>query len=115
MTDPASSQSQWRSVVGMMGVAGAAVWVAWTLPSPAHPLGSDWGHHFTVAEFLWHPDPDIGYPLFRRPWFGWLLGAVGEWIGYLPAAQLIVIGPCGDGFGSETNPIRVLRIYVIRT
>jgi len=61
----------------------------WIQPSPGYPLGSDWGHHFSVAEFIWHPDPDISYPLFRRPWYGWLLGALGEGMGYLEAAQLL--------------------------
>ncbi len=89
MSGNVPSPSRWQTVAGAVCITAAAVWVAMTLPAPAHPLGSDWGHHFTVAEFIWHPDPDIGYPLFRRPWYGWLLGALGEGMGYLEAAQFI--------------------------
>ncbi len=62
-------------------------WVS--VPVIGHPLGSDWGHYFTVAEYLWNPTPGLAYPDFRKPWFGWLLGGLGQWLGYLSAAQLI--------------------------
>jgi len=70
-------------------IASAGGWMACTLPDTSVPLGSDWGHHFTAAEYIWHPGPDVQYPLFRRPWYGWLLGAVGEHTGYFAAGLLI--------------------------
>jgi len=64
--------------------------VGWfSLPTISHPLGSDWGHYFTAAEFIWDPSPGVAYPDFRKPWFGWLLGGLGQVMGYLAAAQLI--------------------------
>ena len=61
----------------------------WTLPVVNHPLGSDWGHYFTAAEYIWNPVDGIAYPDFRKPWFGWLIGGLGQGIGYLDAAQWV--------------------------
>ena len=66
MTDSTSNQSRWHAIVGVLGIAAAVGWFVWIQPRPVHPLGSDWGHHFTVAEFIWHPSTDIGYPLFHK-------------------------------------------------
>jgi hypothetical protein len=64
--------------------------VAWlSVPVIDHPLGSDWGHYFSAAEYLWDPIDGLAYPDFRKPWFGWLLGGLGQSLGYLTAAQLI--------------------------
>jgi len=66
--------------------------VAWgwmSLPYIEHPLGSDWGHYFTAAEFIWMPTDNLAYPDFRKPWFGWILGGLGSMLGYLDAAQWI--------------------------
>ena len=65
----------------------AAAWSS--VPSISHPLGSDWGHYFTAAEFIWNPTQGLAYPDFRKPWFGWLIGGLGQGVGYLTAAQLI--------------------------
>lgn len=89
MSEPTQSRIQWQSAIGALGIAAAVCALLMTQPAPSYPLGSDWGHHFTVAEFIWHPSPEIGYPLFRRPWYGWLVGALGEGMGYFEAAQLI--------------------------
>ena len=70
--------------VGTLMVVG---WVG--VPSISHPLGSDWGHYFTAAEFIWNPVDGLAYPDFRRPWYGWLIGGLGQGMGYLAAAQLV--------------------------
>lgn len=85
-------RSPWRrraQLLCALGIGLASVCAGWRVPVVEFPVGSDWGHHFTVAEFFWHPSPDIAYPLFRRPFFGWLMGAMGEGVGYFAAAQLI--------------------------
>jgi len=71
------------AVVILMACAWSAV------PDIGHPLGSDWGHYFTAAEFIWNPVDGLAYPDFRKPWFGWLMGGVGQGMGYLAAAQMI--------------------------
>jgi hypothetical protein len=73
----------------VVGILTAVLFAELSIPSIAHPLGSDWGHYFTVAEYIWHPRADIGYPDFRKPWFGWLMGALGEGSSYLDSAQLL--------------------------
>jgi hypothetical protein len=70
----------------LLAIAGAA-WLS--VPVIDHPLGSDWGHYFSAAEYLWDPIDGLAYPDFRKPWFGWLLGGLGQSLGYLKAAQLI--------------------------
>jgi hypothetical protein len=64
-----------------------AAWGWVSLPTIDHPLGSDWGHYFTAAEYIWMPTDSLAYPDFRKPWFGWILGGLGSWVGYLDAAQ----------------------------
>ena len=71
------------AIIIVMGVAWSAV------PSISHPLGSDWGHYFTAAEFIWNPIEGLAYPDFRKPWFGWLIGGLGQGMGYLAAAQFV--------------------------
>jgi hypothetical protein len=66
-----------------------AAWGWVTLPTIDHPLGSDWGHYFTAAEYIWMPTEGLAYPDFRKPWFGWILGGLGSWLGYLDAAQCL--------------------------
>ena len=73
----------WTALMAAMAFA----W--WTLPVIGHPKGSDWGHYFTAAEFIWDPTEGIAYPDFRKPWFGWVLGGLGQIFGYLSAAQWI--------------------------
>ena len=73
-----------------------------TLPVVGHPLGSDWGHYFTAAEYIWDPVPGIAYPDFRKPWFGWLIGGIGQGVGYFHAAQWVsrfalVVMVCSTG------------------
>ena len=59
------------------------------IPHIDHPLGSDWGHYFTAAEYIWNPSEGLAYPDFRKPWFGWILGGLGQTFGYLESGQLI--------------------------
>ena len=70
-------------------VTAIAAWAWYTLPHIDHPLGSDWGHYFTVAEYIWEPKDGLAYPDFRKPYFGWVLGGLGQWLGFFPAAQII--------------------------
>jgi len=70
-------------------VACICAWAWMDLPVVNHPLGSDWGHYFTAAEFIWMPSEGVAYPDFRKPWFGWILGGLGSMIGYLDAALLL--------------------------
>ncbi|MEC9388702.1 MAG: hypothetical protein VX944_01385 [Myxococcota bacterium] len=72
-----------------LGVGLVAAYGWWTLPVVNHPLGSDWGHYFTAAEYIWDPVDGIAYPDFRKPWFGWLIGGLGQAMGYLDAAQWV--------------------------
>ncbi len=93
------------SIACGVGIAVAAVWAGFSVPSVAYPVGSDWGHHFSVAEYIWHPKPGVAYPLFRRPFYGWLMGALGEGMGYFAAAQFIgrmsaVVVVVGAGLGA---------------
>jgi len=71
------------------GFTASLVFGWWTLPVIEHPMGSDWGHYFTAAEFIWNPIDGIAYPDFRKPWFGWILGGIGQLFGYLAAGQTI--------------------------
>ncbi len=84
---PSSPQRVPRAL-GVLAIAGAAIWTWTALPRIDHPMGSDWAQYFTVAEILWHDDPHL-YPPFRKPFFGMLLGLVGEDLGYLNAAQIL--------------------------
>lgn len=78
-----------RASNGLFAVVTVAlgVWAVGGLPAVSHPLGSDWGHYFTAAEFIWLPVDGLAYPDFRKPWFGWILGGMGSQVGYLTAAQ----------------------------
>ena len=80
-----------RASNGLFAVATVAlgIWAVAGLPSVSHPLGSDWGHYFTAAEYIWLPVDGLAYPDFRKPWYGWILGGLGGQIGYLAAAQWI--------------------------
>jgi hypothetical protein len=71
------------------GLAGVVAYSLWSLPTISHPLGSDWGHYFTAAEYIWNPVEGVAYPDFRKPWYGWLLGGLGQFFGYLGAGQLL--------------------------
>ncbi|MAY80064.1 MAG: hypothetical protein CL930_04680 [Deltaproteobacteria bacterium] len=82
-------EASFQNKICVATILGAVLFAELSIPSIDHPLGSDWGHYFTVAEYLWHPNPDIGYPDFRKPWFGWLMGALGEGSTYLDAAQFL--------------------------
>jgi hypothetical protein len=65
------------------------VWAWLSLPHIDHPLGSDWGHYFTAAEYIWDPRAGLAYPDFRKPWYGWIIGGLGQWGGYFVAAQFV--------------------------
>jgi hypothetical protein len=70
-------------------LAGIVAWSWVSLPTIAHPLGSDWGHYFTAAEYIWNPREGLAYPDFRKPWYGWIIGGLGQTVGYFPAAQFV--------------------------
>jgi len=42
-----------------------------------------------VAEYIWDPSEGLAYPDFRKPWYGWLIGGLGQVFGYFQAAQFI--------------------------
>jgi len=78
-----------RNAVTAAAVLAIAVYGVLSLPVIHHPLGSDWGHYFTAAEYIWDRVDGIAYPDFRKPWFGWILGGVGQTLGYFDAARTI--------------------------
>lgn len=78
----------WNALTAI-AVGAIAVYGVVSLPVVHHPLGSDWGHYFTAAEYIWNPVDGIAYPDFRKPWFGWVLGGVGQKLGYFDAARAL--------------------------
>ena len=68
------STMEHRIRVGAAAAIGfLAVWAWLDVPRIDHPMGSDWAQYFTVADIIWNDDPHL-YPVFRKPFFGLILG-----------------------------------------
>ncbi len=53
------------------------------------PAGSDWGVYLRAAEHVWHPERETTFPDWRTPAYAYLVGALGESIGYVRSGQLL--------------------------
>ncbi|MEE2750601.1 MAG: hypothetical protein VX519_04165 [Myxococcota bacterium] len=53
------------------------------------PAGSDWGVYLRAAEHVWHPERETTFPDWRTPTYAYLVGALGESMGYVRSGQLL--------------------------
>lgn len=53
------------------------------------PAGSDWGVYLRAAEHVWYPQRDTTFPDWRTPAYAYLVGALGDDMGYVRAGQLL--------------------------
>lgn len=52
-----------------------SVWGWWLVqPLPFFPTGVDWTQYIAGAEYIWHSDPSVLYPAWRKPLYPYLLG-----------------------------------------
>jgi len=80
-------KEEWPLLVG--GVAAIVILCQHAFADMNIPAGSDWGVYLRAAEHVWHPERDTTFPDWRTPAYAYLVGALGESMGYVRSGQLL--------------------------